>query len=397
MGIKSLPDDILNAVETLKGGKGSGNWGHGGLAGVHGGSSPTKGGKNIIEMGINEEDKKRFYEYVRDVAGKDWHEGFNDDDIRPKIKDDIVTKLSNASDLTYKEANELVRHWSVTSNKTMDAYLIQKSASKEFGVPLSPWQKARFKYYDFIDKEYHNVVEEFANECIDTFSKTEFSEDTFDGMARKFALRKEREIKDKYGLNVMVNASFDADKVEFSISNMNVYNDRIGSVSFNLDGVFGYSNSVKFNLDAIWGDPVKAVKYFLGENNEEPLGVVYSFKTLPELRRQAREQKENIRKFVRAVYDNTQETLKKIYPDATHIEVFRGVKGIKKDTPKTYHSNAIEAWTVDSDVCGWFGEGSMRTIVPIEKIYSTCLSGVGCLTEFEFVILGGDYDYERWQ
>lgn len=35
----------LNLALTLKGGKGSGNWGHQGLAGVHGGSSPTKSTK----------------------------------------------------------------------------------------------------------------------------------------------------------------------------------------------------------------------------------------------------------------------------------------------------------------------------------------------------------------
>ena len=41
------PIDFFLPNKTTKGGKGSGNWGHGGLPGVHGGSSPTKNLQNV--------------------------------------------------------------------------------------------------------------------------------------------------------------------------------------------------------------------------------------------------------------------------------------------------------------------------------------------------------------
>lgn len=55
---------------SLKGGQGSGNWGHGGLAGVHGGSSPTKGMGRFVST-----DTFELNEVAEQVA---WHYSFSD-------------------------------------------------------------------------------------------------------------------------------------------------------------------------------------------------------------------------------------------------------------------------------------------------------------------------------
>ena len=69
--MSEILDFFLPKKQTTKGGHGSGNWGHGGLEGVHGGSSPTKGAgetgdKKLTVNGLGSE-----YEFV-DNKFKNW-------------------------------------------------------------------------------------------------------------------------------------------------------------------------------------------------------------------------------------------------------------------------------------------------------------------------------------
>jgi 2'-5' RNA ligase len=110
--------------------------------------------------------------------------------------------------------------------------------------------------------------------------------------------------------------------------------------------------------------------------------------------------KADIRKYVHAVYDATQEMLAKngYKPDDT-VLLYRGVRpreGHKYGNSKlgkevSFRGNVAESWAIEHQVAAGFS-GSTKLIlaaaIPVRSIFSTSLTGMGCLSESEVVAMG---------
>ena len=111
------------------------------------------------------------------------------------------------------------------------------------------------------------------------------------------------------------------------------------------------------------------------------------------------------RRVLRAQYDNTQKFLREqgIGPDDV-VTLYRGsrwnrevTKDWKEGGKVAFHDNTLASWSLSQDVARRFvrsgKEGKdgvlLRVNVPARMIFSTALTGIGCLTEGEIVVLGG--------
>ena len=102
---------------------------------------------------------------------------------------------------------------------------------------------------------------------------------------------------------------------------------------------------------------------------------------------------EKSEKLLKTMYKRTQEQLKAA--GITHIELYRGVgKGSELPSRKagarvTKRGNVLESWTASRSVAEDFGPVIVRTVVPVERVLSTCRTGFGSLPEHEVVVIGG--------
>ena len=272
--------------EAVKGGPGSGNWGHAGLPGVWGGSSPGGGLGQVCRatsgLGRQEGDGNAWLldRRMDDASGTtSWN--YADKEHRGRVKHKLVTELSETSGVTYAACNSIVKQWSYSSNdQDMRSLAIQRDAAKEFGEELSDFTKRRIK-------------------------------------------QKEA-------------------------------------------GCRGPDPYVS-GCNPLYGSEVQ-------------------------------------RKVLRAQYDNTQKFLREqgIGPDDV-VTLYRGAKwdkAITKDWEAgdkiAFHDNTLASWSLSQDVADLFvrrdsrKDGVLISVnVPAKMIFSTALTGVGCLTEGEVVVLGG--------
>lgn len=103
------------------------------------------------------------------------------------------------------------------------------------------------------------------------------------------------------------------------------------------------------------------------------------------------------RKALRAMYDLTQEDLKKVPGDS-----FTLYRGIKTDTPPAYKAGdklgldalgaPLSSWTVDPGTATRFGDLVLKAVVPKSRILSTWRTGLGAGIESEVVVIGGKGD-----
>jgi len=110
------------------------------------------------------------------------------------------------------------------------------------------------------------------------------------------------------------------------------------------------------------------------------------------------------RRILRAQYDNTQKFLREkgIGPDDV-VTLYRGAKwdkAITKDWKAgqevAFHDNALASWSLGEDIARrfwrWDSEKDgviIKVNVPASMIFSTALTGNGCLTEGELLLIGG--------
>ena len=108
--------------------------------------------------------------------------------------------------------------------------------------------------------------------------------------------------------------------------------------------------------------------------------------------------------FVRAVYEETQERLQEL-----GVETVRVYRGMTLDDPDAFYMeerNAevmpmrpLSSWSLNPSTASTFSMGSedmnfeymgvvLAAEVPRERIFSTCITGIGCLSETELVVLG---------
>jgi len=110
------------------------------------------------------------------------------------------------------------------------------------------------------------------------------------------------------------------------------------------------------------------------------------------------------RRILRAQYDNTQKFLREqgIGPDDM-VTLYRGAKwdkAITKDWKAgqevAFHDNALASWSLGEDIARVFWRWDskkdgviLKINVPASMIFSTALTGNGCLTEGELLLIGG--------
>ncbi len=66
---------------------------------------------------------------------------------RARVKDEVITAISERSGVPYETVNEIVRKWAETSNGGPSALAVQQEAAKMFGSPLSEWQQGKIDSY----------------------------------------------------------------------------------------------------------------------------------------------------------------------------------------------------------------------------------------------------------
>lgn len=197
-------------------------------------------------------------------------------DARGGVKNKLVTDISEQSGLPYDEVNAAVKQWSHTSNDNSPESLnLQKAVSDEFGVEMSQWQQGKMSYFD---KKYGHLSSE-----------------------------------------------------ERRVTNINNWSD-----------------------------------------NQQ-------------------------RTFVRTMYSNTQKQLRAagIGPN-DKVTLYRGYSpgGASFSTGEhvSYTGNAAESWSLSPQVASQFGSGIggivIKTQVEARNILGTALTGWGCLTEGEVVMFG---------
>ena len=125
----------------------------------------------------------------------------------------------------------------------------------------------------------------------------------------------------------------------------------------------------------------------------------------PEAQRRLGDWAEQRKTILQAMYDTTQQRLRDagFGPEDT-ITLYRGVKLPKYDyefyntgEQMLVHGNPLESWTVDAAMAGEFMRNVSRSQVgyllamevPVERIFSTAFTGLGCWEEGEMVLLGG--------
>lgn len=115
-------------------------------------------------------------------------------------------------------------------------------------------------------------------------------------------------------------------------------------------------------------------------------------------------EKEKAKKVARAMYDVTQKTLRDmgIGPD-DFITLYRGTNRStlynKENTipghPGVYRysGNPIESWSLNYHTAAKFGRRRAKMAVKAKNIFSSSLSGIGCLSETEFIVFGSMEGY----
>jgi hypothetical protein len=98
--------------------------------------------------------------------------------------------------------------------------------------------------------------------------------------------------------------------------------------------------------------------------------------------------------YLRAEYQNTQKFFKD--KGITHVSLFRGVGNTQslREGEQEIMMAPASAWSTDLDTALQFANGRphshiLTTRVPVERVLSTCVTGRGCLSEAEVIVLGG--------
>jgi len=180
-------EGIARVIINIKGGPGSGNWGHRGRPGKRGGSSlrsvglsPTSG-KDWLQryekktgkkhptaekkptrrggtpgMGYESADASRVLIHGP-VPSSSWM--FAKKSTILKIKANVVASLSEESGVADNIVSDMLAMWDYTSNDaSAEALSMQEAASEEFDVPLSKWQKDAIQNINESDEVSRDVV-----------------------------------------------------------------------------------------------------------------------------------------------------------------------------------------------------------------------------------------------
>jgi len=103
-----------------------------------------------------------------------------------------------------------------------------------------------------------------------------------------------------------------------------------------------------------------------------------------------------IRKVAQSVYKNTQDYFEErgLGPN-DRVRIFRGVAtgssgagGVAVGQSARISARPIESWTLNPLEARTFGDVVMVSDVRVKDIWSTAMTGAGCLSEWEVIVLG---------
>ena len=349
----------------LKGGAGSGHFGHAGRKGITGGSLPGKGVGNVdldplsvtpipaLEMGrtfeSSFEDRQAMANYderhtnrtlmseFSKIVGKQWmaHDPldgqnykFASEEVRIELMEKTAKRLSEETGIDPVLVHDFLHQWSVSSNdENMRSLSMQEAASEEFGIELSDWQRKSIEDY-----RRGKLIYDEAIAFID-------SEKEKRGLLPEEHFSKEawKEVRDSWHES-------------------------------------HYSEG-KLVKDTV---PLTEIMILSGRYSD--------YRSTPIMPRT------DERKLLRTMYDDTQLQFKKMgYNSESEVTLFRGVQTVAEyelgATP-SYKGNMLESWTVSPRTAYVFNFHVVAAKVKVKNMFSYPGTGLGCLPEGEIVIFG---------
>ncbi len=317
-------------TQASEGGAGSGNFGHSGIQGQQGGSIGR--GVRVGRFTDEEKNNLKSWNFLNLPTEGKLLDGLKTVQVEKgasQVKDEVVNAISHKADnMTYEQANDLVATWAHTSNDNDPMSLqLQAAAAEHFGTELSDWQKG--------NKEGIDAVSDIAREY--------------------------RAEKDKF-YEAMRNDDVEAQNASWE--KMQLIGDRFDKETERW-GV-GYTND--------FGEVE------MGFDVDEFSSAVAQADRMP------------YDDFVQTNYEGTQEYFKEQgYSPDDEILLYRGFSSDQQyfEGDAEYIGNTLESWSLSPTKAAVFGDVVIAVKVPISGIFSTPLTGIGCLGESELVIKGG--------
>jgi len=342
------------------GGPGSGHHGHAGRPGVRGGSLPGEdatasrlGSKasqyadlpakpfsltkyEAMEHGTGTElPEERF---VKRIPNRDT-EYMSDEEIDGvlysyEIEKQVAKDIADLSGETPECCARIIEQWATSSNDSSPLSIsIQQAAADEFGVGLSDWQQKK--------------IDSFATfeEILDIRAEKSNAEHKMN-VARKLADK----IYAKYKADPTPELRKEAEDAYSAVAPL--------------------ATIFKERFD-IWKHTIREMPPVLSGYVPDPVG--------------------STRRILRAMYDHTQAELKK--SGINFVTLFRGFDNTGQEAPEfgstvSVGHNALSSWSGSYKIASHFGRYILSIQVPASRVMSTCRTGLGCLYEHEFVLLG---------
>lgn len=382
----------------FKGGPGSGNFSHAGRPGKRGGSAPAHGlpgipdaigpfeinvdtgildgrGIPVDQKGINRDHffrevdsgNKGLNEFLISHSGVDNDPrktmepgqadkvfGFLDDssallffatdEARAQVKKDTAQELARRSGVPVEAIETIQEMWSSNANESAGAVSFHQAVAEELGSGLSDYQKnVREIPRANIDPQSRRLLKSYQEELTTTLEKDrEYSQKVIDKITEKVTTGK-------------LDSSFIKDNAKYwrELTEKSTMTD----------------NDIKKKADILARARMEGKVPITDRASE--------------------------RKVVRAMYDWTQDELKK--SGIKELTLYRGIglqTKLKVGQPAQYKGNSAESWSTSMRVASQFTYGGMYKYilaarVPVKNVFCSSVTGLGCLPEAEFVIMPG--------
>jgi len=146
---------VKTLIVHIKGGAGSGNWGHAGRPGLVGGSGGSGMGFGVGSVGTHDpnhpstqkasdmlDDGLPASEMNHDIVAlaQSWQEA--EHNARSFAKQEIINELADRTGVDPDDVSDYIKQWTESSNDSdMRSLAIQKDAAEELGLEMSDWQQ----------------------------------------------------------------------------------------------------------------------------------------------------------------------------------------------------------------------------------------------------------------
>lgn len=127
-------------IRAVKGGPGSGNWGHVGRPGLVGGSGGGAGGVGMASQPGQAEGGKNADDFLSKDTAQSWDSASYDE--RVDAKRNIIAGLAERSGVDEDTIDQVIEQWTYSANdEDIAALSLQEAAAEELGLKLSNWQQ----------------------------------------------------------------------------------------------------------------------------------------------------------------------------------------------------------------------------------------------------------------